>query len=161
MATYRKGPLGSLLDEYERAAKDMHTLLQSMSQDTYTAIADPHTSDPDCRSIQTVMEHVVRSGYGYANRCRLLLQDIPEPPRVTIPLPDPATASEHLRLMLQHTETCFAGHEGITADEMDTIKHMSSWGCEYSLDQWLEHAIVHILRHRRQIERFMEGVGRR
>ena len=29
-----------------------------------------------------------------------------------------------------------------------------SWGQEYDLEQLLEHAIVHILRHRRQVERF-------
>jgi len=28
------------------------------------------------------------------------------------------------------------------------------WGPQYDLEQLLEHAVVHILRHRRQIEKF-------
>jgi hypothetical protein len=31
----------------------------------------------------------------------------------------------------------------------------SSWGVVYDLEQLLEHAIVHVLRHRRQIEKFI------
>lgn len=37
-------------------------------------------------------------------------------------------------------------------DERKKIK--SSWGQVYDIEQITEHAIVHILRHRRQIEKF-------
>jgi hypothetical protein len=31
----------------------------------------------------------------------------------------------------------------------------STWGTRYDVEQLLEHAVVHILRHRRQIEKFI------
>jgi hypothetical protein len=37
----------------------------------------------------------------------------------------------------------------------DTKKIKTSWGQCYDIEQMMEHAIVHILRHRRQIEKFI------
>ena len=51
----------------------------------------------------------------------------------------------------------------MTDKEIENIIMLSPWGVTYNLEQLLEHAIVHILRHRRQIEKFMllgEGVVR-
>jgi hypothetical protein len=40
-------------------------------------------------------------------------------------------------------------------EELDNEKKiLTRWGQVFDYDQLLEHAIVHILRHRRQIERF-------
>ncbi len=33
----------------------------------------------------------------------------------------------------------------------------SRWGVRYDLEQLLEHAIVHVLRHRRQIEKLLNA----
>ena len=38
---------------------------------------------------------------------------------------------------------------------MFSIKFTSRMGEEYNFEQILEHAVVHILRHRRQIEKFI------
>ena len=44
----------------------------------------------------------------------------------------------------------------INYNKMDVIKKIiTSWGQRYDIDQLLEHAIVHVLKHRRQIERFI------
>jgi len=43
----------------------------------------------------------------------------------------------------------------MTDEEIESIIIPSRWGVTYNLEQLLEHAIVHILRHRRQIEKFM------
>ena len=41
-------------------------------------------------------------------------------------------------------------------EESDNIKKLTTrWGQMYNIEQLLEHAIVHVLRHRRQIERFL------
>ena len=40
--------------------------------------------------------------------------------------------------------------------EIEKIKMPTPWGTTYTLEQMLEHAIVHILRHRRQIERLLQ-----
>jgi hypothetical protein len=41
-------------------------------------------------------------------------------------------------------------------EEIVRVRMDTHWGQTYDLEQLLEHAIVHILRHRRQIERFVQ-----
>ena len=67
---YRNGPVGALMDEYERAAGELKTRVKTVSQNNFVKIVHPDTADPACRSIQTIMNHVVRAGYGYANYIR-------------------------------------------------------------------------------------------
>jgi hypothetical protein len=43
----------------------------------------------------------------------------------------------------------------MTYEEMASIRIAARWGPTYDLEQLLEHAIVHVLRHRRQIERLL------
>ncbi|HEY5122872.1 MAG TPA: hypothetical protein VIK14_03975, partial [Ignavibacteria bacterium] len=45
----------------------------------------------------------------------------------------------------------------LTIEQTDNSKKMNvGWGQQYDIEQLLEHAIVHILRHRRQIENFIK-----
>jgi len=154
MKTYRQGPTGALMDEYERASSDLRLVLQEISEDEFVRILDPHTSDESCRSVQTIMTHVVRAGYGYADYIREKL-GIPSasPADQLIPRSE---ALARFDAMLDYTVTTLEGHWEMTEDQMMTIAIDSRWGVRYDLEQLLEHAIVHILRHRRQIERLRE-----
>ena len=53
------------------------------------------------------------------------------------------------------TEATLEGKWLMTDDEITAVKMDVPWGVRYDLEQLLEHAIVHVLRHRRQIERFL------
>lgn len=58
MKHYRtNGAIGALLDEYERAVKELKKRIQSISPTELTDIVDNETTDEDCRSIefQTIM----------------------------------------------------------------------------------------------------------
>ncbi|HTM00660.1 MAG TPA: DinB family protein, partial [Candidatus Omnitrophota bacterium] len=68
--TYRKGPVGAMMDEYERASGELIRILEGISDEEFDRVRDTQTQDEDCRSIQTIMRHVVRAGYGYANYMR-------------------------------------------------------------------------------------------
>ena len=57
--------------------------------------------------------------------------------------------------MLTYTVTTLKNKWNFTFDEAVTNIIKTEWGQEYDFEQLLEHAIVHILRHRRQIERFL------
>ena len=57
--------------------------------------------------------------------------------------------------MLEYTAQTLTGRREMTDDEIKRITMPTGWGVTYNLEQLLEHAIVHILRHRRQIEKFM------
>jgi len=56
---------------------------------------------------------------------------------------------------LKFTYETFADIQDDELEEYDNAKKMkTSWKQFYDIEQMMEHAIVHILRHRRQIERF-------
>lgn len=153
MKAYRKGGIGALMDEYERAASELKLLVEHIPDNQFIQIVDTETKDENCRSIQTIMSHVVRAGYGYANYIRNSFS-IGSTSSATEPLSREVAITE-LEAMLDYTAQTLDGKWEMTDEEIDGIRIHSRWGVEYTLEQWLEHAIVHILRHRRQIERFL------
>lgn len=150
---YRNGAIGALMDEYERAAAELKNLLNKISNSDFAKIADPDTRDEDCRSIQTIMNHVVRAGYGYSNYIRKEFGIDSTKPEFQIS--NIQEAILHFDRMLEYTVQTLEGRWEMTDDEISKVKIITRWGANYDLENLLEHAIVHILRHRRQIERFL------
>src|SRR5574341_243176 len=155
---YRKGAVGALMDEYERASAELKILLNKISAEDFVKIVDPDTKDEDCRSVQTIMNHVVRAGYGYSNYLRkefgidanapvFQINNVPE-------------AILHFEGMLEYTVQTLEGKWEMPDEEMSKIKIITRWGATLDMETLLDHAIVHILRHRRQIERFLIKLGR-
>lgn len=70
--TYRQGAVGALLDEYERAIADLQQTITDISDEELITIADNKTSDTRCKSVQTILSHVVSAGRGYAVYIRQL-----------------------------------------------------------------------------------------
>lgn len=153
MRTYRDGPVGALMDEYERAASDYLALLDDLSDEAYELVRDTATTDEDCRSIQSVTTHVVRAGYGYAGMLRRAW-GIGEPPEWPGVLALQEVRAE-MRQMLAFTAATLEGKWKIARAEATALQLRSRWGPVYDLEQLLEHAVVHVLRHRRQVERFL------
>lgn len=152
---YREGPVGALMDEYERAADQLKNVVKAICQNDFINIVDQETKDPDCRSIQTVMNHVVRSGYGYSNYIRKQFGDKWTERKEDYELNTPEAACNKLDNMLTYTVETLKNKWDLNFDEAVTNIIKTEWGQEYDFEQLLEHAIVHILRHRRQIERFL------
>jgi hypothetical protein len=150
---YRRGAVGAMMDEYERAALELKSLLETISEEDFTCIADPDTTDERCRSIQTVTSHVVGAGFGYANYIReqFSMNFEPIPPAIF----SRNEIGEKIAAMLDYTVETLDGRWEMTDEEIGRVKINSRWGPAYDLEQLLEHAIVHILRHRRQIEKFL------
>lgn len=155
--TYRPGALGALMDEYERAADDLVTLLNTLDAVTFTQILDNTTKDPDCRSVQTIMNHVVRATYGYANYIRQEFNETFEPRKTNYNLQTPDDAVNALKQGLLYTEATLINKYKWKLTYKKLNQHIinTSWGQRFDIDQLLEHAIVHILRHRRQIEKLL------
>lgn len=150
------GASGALLDEYEKAINALIEVISGVSDTQLTVIVDHQTKDEDCRSIQTILTHVVRAGYAYAVYIRRHKGET-----TSFVKPDhlPATTlyTDALKKMFQYTEKVFDDYPDLTLEEYDPGKKMLvSWGQYYDVEQLMEHAIVHILRHRRQIERFLD-----
>ena len=150
--TYRKGAVGAMIDEYERAAAEFRSRIVGLTDEQYTRIVDAETSNENCRSAQTIMSHVVAAGYGYADYIRdAFSMTINSPQRRLL------AHGESLRefdSMLAYTEATLDGKWEMPEDQMETVSMTVHWGPTYDLEQLLEHAIVHILRHRRQIDKW-------
>ena len=57
--------------------------------------------------------------------------------------------------MFKFTENIFGEFKDEELEQFDNaLKIKTGWGQFYDVEQLTEHAIVHILRHRRQIEKF-------
>lgn len=156
MTTYRtNGAIGALLDEYERAIKELNALLNEVSATELLQIADPNTEDVDCRSIQTILSHVVRAGYNYVIAIRNSLgESLAKAENVS--LDNTKDYQVALESMFLYNEALFDDYPDLKLEEYDPEKKiLVSWGQRYDTEQLLEHAIVHILRHRRQISRFL------
>lgn len=152
---YRNGAVGALMDEYERAASELKNILMEISQADFIKIVDPETANPACRSIQTIMNHVVRAGYGYANYIRKQFNDPWIERKVDYNLDTPQVACAELDQMLVYTLVTLEGKWDLSFEAIMGNKMRTTWGEDYNFEQLMEHAIVHILRHRRQIERFL------
>jgi uncharacterized damage-inducible protein DinB len=141
------------MDEYERAASELVRLVQGISDGDFVRVVDSQTEDEDCRSVQTVMSHVVRAGYGYADYIR-------EQFSIASTRPQPKLLSrleslEQLGAALRYTAETLEGRWEMGDEEIARTVINSRWGVVYNVEGLLEHAVVHILRHRRQIEKFI------
>ena len=152
---YRKGSIGALIDEYERAAIDLKSLVEKISESDFEKIINPDTKDEDCWSVQTIVSHVINSGYGYANylrECFIIIQSSP-----TRKLFKQNEFTSELDKMLFYTSETLVDKWEFSYDEITKVVFNSRLGIKYDMEQILEHAIVHILRHRRQIEKFISS----
>ena len=124
-----------------------------MGEENYVRIADAETDNEECRSIQTMMSHVVDAGYAYANDLRPIISMNVEP--YQFKLISYQNFSGEVDKMLAYTVETLDGKWELSYAEMDKIVYLSPSGYKQDLEQILEHAIVHILRHRRQTEKFL------
>jgi len=141
--------------------------VEQIPDDEFVWIVDPQTSDENCRSIQTIMAHVVSAGYGYADHIRsrfsFMVSTIygaksgfsissTRPPKRLFSRQESVA---QLESMLEYTAQTLEGRWEMTDEEIENITMHTGWGVTYDLEQLLEHAIVHLLRQRRQVEKFM------
>jgi hypothetical protein len=151
--SYRTGAIGALLDEYERAISELKTVIKGIPDQQLILITDPWTKDESCRSMQTILSHVVHSGYGYAIKIHNLKGELLERP-AKIFHPTIEEYLEDLTSVFSYTENTFKGIKDEELEQLDDSKKIKmAWGQLYDIEQLMEHAIVHILRHRRQIEK--------
>lgn len=150
---YRQGAVGALLDIYEQAISDLKETIKDVPDDALTNIIDTQTTDENCRSIQTILSHVVSSGYGYATSIHNLRGNIIERPDKTFRSTIKEYA-EDITNVFTYTENILKEIKDNELEQTDnSLKIKTTWGQWYDIEQMMEHAIVHILRHKRQIDK--------
>ena len=147
--------VNALLAEYTKAILELKEVVTPISPEALSTIADPLTKDQNCRSVQTILAHVVNSGYSYAVYIRKLKGLNGERPARALRV-SAGEYSSDLDKVLQFTCETFSNIYDHELEEFDNAKKIkTSWGNWYDIEQLMEHAIVHILRHRRQIQKFI------
>jgi uncharacterized damage-inducible protein DinB len=146
--------IGALLDEYEKSIIELKEVIIDVSTKDLVEINDHKTHNKDCRSIQTILSHVVGAGYTYIIEVRKWLgEEIDYKSKVLL-----ATIPEYIEaldIMFDYSIKLFEDYPKIKLEEHSSSKKIKvRWGQQYDVEQLFEHAIVHILRHRRQIEQF-------
>lgn len=148
----RKGAKGALLDVYEDAITELQKSIEDLSDEDLVAVVLP--DEEDCKSIQTILTHVVSSSYSYAVYIHELKGRKYTRPEEKL----------HARAMdyVQDLKEAFTFNLNVFAEVADheleqfetSGKIMTSWTQLYDIEQLTEHAIVHVLRHHRQIKKF-------
>jgi uncharacterized damage-inducible protein DinB len=141
------------MDEYERAASELGSLIEQIPEDDFARIVDAQTKDDDCRSVQTIMSHVVRAAYGYADYIREQFAIASTRPQSK--LLSRQESLKQLDAALLYTVETLEGKWEMSGEDISATVINTRWGAVYDVEGLLEHAVVHILRHRRQIEKFI------
>lgn len=150
----KNGMLLALMEEYKRASIDYIKILDDISKEDFLIIRDNKAEDLDCKSIQTVTFHIIQSGYTYANYIQSITNSNWLEYKVSVNTPQ--FAIQEINKMLDYTKNSFDDNWYKTNKELEEYSFKTRWNVIYDLEQLLEHAIVHILRHRRQVENFLK-----
>ena len=150
----RPGPFGALMDEYARAAEDFCRTVEALSPDAFAL--ERESPDPDTRSPRSVAAHACGAAWGYADYIRRVrgLSTTPRPDLSGAALSSPRATRSRLVDALRYTEEALLGLEGLDDAGLATLRFEVRWGPTYDPEMILEHGIVHLLRHRRQLERW-------
>ena len=148
------GAIEAILNEYEKSLEELKKTILTLTNKELVAIVDEETTDPDCKSIQTILTHVVKSGYCYVIEIRRFLGEQIDFVERKI-LESSEQYQNELDKVLRYSAKLFNDYPNLTLEEIDLHKKiLVQWGQQYDVEQLFEHAIVHVLRHRRQIEKF-------
>jgi len=156
---YRPGIIGALVDEYERALLDLAKTIHPIPQKDFVAVLDEMTTDQNCRSVQRIMQHVITSGYSDADYIRRAFNMSIAPPPENLPV-DALDANRQLQTMLEYMIDSFENRWDMVYEELEKTIIKASWG-NYNLESFMEHALVHVLRHRRQIDHLIRHPKRK
>lgn len=153
--TTQTGIIAALLYEYRVAIDDLKSTIAGMPDTDLPTVVDRQTANKDCVSVQAVLTHVIWCGYNYITMMEMHRGNensewIPRKKYDTV-----QAYNEALDKLLEDNRTFF---EGVSNSEMQqydpTDKLTTFWGQLYDYEQLVEHAIVHVYRHRRQIQNF-------
>jgi uncharacterized damage-inducible protein DinB len=118
----------------------------------------PRTSDPSYASADHLGGHVFRSARNYLT----WIGDCVKRPVADIDLDnDTVSIAGKARTFADEVLAAWRRHLALLDDrDLSGATHKSRWGEDYNVEQMLEHAIVHPMRHRIQLERLMRGRDR-
>jgi hypothetical protein len=150
---FRKGVTGALLDVYQEAVHDFSVVASMLPEE---AFIDPDSCMYENKvTLHYIITHTIASGYIYADLIRELWQLPTQTPAYEIH--NAGDVSVHLNHMFKYTEEALQDTFLSSHHHVKEMLITSSWGTVYDLEMMLEHAIVHIYRHKRQLKKFLSS----
>ena len=150
MTEFRSRAVRSLVELHERELRAFHA--------TWTAFREsgkplPEAlGDPDYESPALLVTHVQAAARSYMLWIREVLGDpVPDLERIR----DADLIVPRLEAFMEETLDGWRRHLLTVADEQLGTQAKSRWGEPFTIDQMLEHAVVHPMRHRLQLERIL------
>lgn len=113
----------------------------------------PATADPNYASPDHLGGHVLRAARNYLT----WIGDCVKRPVTDVDLDnEPVSVGAKGRPFLDEVLAAWRRHLALLEDEeLAPTSFKSRWGDDYTIEQMLEHAVVHPMRHRIQLERLM------
>jgi uncharacterized damage-inducible protein DinB len=155
LAHYRSRAARALVLLHER---ELRQLVPVWHRAAAAGIRLPATDDPDYASLETLLHHVLRASRGYMTwMCERL--GLPDPG--IEPAPGPEVVAREADRYLEHLlERWWSPLQDVEPARLDE-EHTTRWGATLSIDSMLEHAVLHPVRHRFQLEELLEAPGAR
>jgi len=148
------GPFGALMDEYARAAEDFCRVVESFDLAGFDA--ERPSNNPNTISPRAICLHVIGAAHRYAHYIRkargvdFVERYEADPARLHSPRDVRGLLTEGIALAEQTVEPLLKA----TEQEIQALSFAVRWGPRYDPEMILEHAVCHLLRHRRQLERW-------
>ena len=143
-----------------RSCVELHEIEMRRFHDTWIAFRAsgtplPATDDPSYQSIEHLGGHVLRSSRGdlaWIGEC------VKRPVTDLYAETDPVAIAGRSAAFMEEVLAGWRRHLALLEDrEIAPATYKSPWGEDYSIEQMLEHAVVHPMRHRIQLERLAAG----
>ncbi len=141
-----------------RSCVDLHEIELRRFYDTWEAfrasgMSLPHTDDPSYASVEDLVGHVLRSARSYLT---WIGECVKRPVTDVDQDHDSASVARKGPVFMDGVLAAWRQHLAALEDsELAPATCKSWWGEDYNIEQMLEHAVVHPMRHRIQLERLM------
>ena len=147
-----------------RSCVELHEIELRRFLDTWRAfcasgIGLPPTDDPSYKSNDHLAGHVLRAARNYLT---WVGKNVNRPVTDLDAETDPVRIAARGPAFMDEVLAGWRRHLAVLEDrELAPATFKSSWGEDYNIEQMLEHAVVHPMRHRIQLERLMAAVPSR
>jgi hypothetical protein len=153
MSEFRSRAVRSLVELHER---ELTAFVSTWRQFVQSGKPMPDgLGDPDYDSAERLVAHVQGSARSYL----LCVWEVLERPIEGLPLiRDPAIIVPRLDAFMAETLDGWRRHLApLENEQLSPTQYLSRWGEPHTIEQLLEHAVVHPMRHRIQLERILAG----
>ena len=154
LSNYRYRGARALVLLHENALRE---LLPAWKRAREAHVQLPTTQDPSYASLESLLHHGLRAARGYMTwLCEKL--GLPDPD--IDPAPEASRIEQEAERYIAHVLERWRLPLADVEEKRFQAVHTSRWGEDMSLEGMLEHAVMHPLRHRFQLEELLETQGK-